>query len=268
MSALDGRTVVVTRPESQAGPLVRSLRKAGAEVIEIPAFKIATLPCPELPAALHETAGVSGTIIVLTSANAVAHVEAALSEAGLTPDALSNATIATVGPATEEAIKELGLEATIKASPHTGEALAEAIANALRAPGAAISEHESAARGLRVLFPAARDAADTIETVLGEAGMKVERFNIYGAVAEAGPVALNATPDVVTFASPSAARFFEEVIESDAVAPLKRDTLVACIGPTTADAVAAAGYAHSITASVHTIYGLIDVIVDHYSSTD
>jgi len=268
MSALDGRTVIVTRPESQAGPLVRSLRKVGAEVIEIPAFKIATLPCPEFSAALNEVAGLAGTVIVITSVNAVSHLGTALEQAGLAPDALSNATIACVGPATEEAIKELGLEAAITASPHTGEALAEGIVNALRAPGATVSEHESAARALRVLFPAARDAADTIETVLGKAGMKVERFNVYGAVAEKGPVALGATPDVVTFASPSAARYFEEVIESGSVASLKRDTLVACIGPTTADAVAAAGYKHSITASVATIYGLIDVIVDHYSPTD
>jgi uroporphyrinogen-III synthase len=260
MSALDGRTVIVTRPESQAGPLVRSLRKAGAEVIEIPAFKIATLPCPEFTAALGEIADAPGAIVVLTSANTVAHLAAALDAAGLAPDVLSNATIASVGPATEEAIKELDLEAAITASPHTGEALAEAIVQANRASGKDSSR--------RVLYPCARDAADTIETVLGKTGMKVERFNIYGAVAESGPVALNETPDVVTFASPSAARFFEEVIESGAVASLKRDTLVACIGPTTADAVAAAGYAHSITASVHTIYGLIDVIVGHYSPTD
>ena len=252
MSALTGRTIVVTRPEAQAGPLVRSLRKHGADVVEIPAFKIAALECPEHTAALQNAAGRSDTLLVLTSANAVSHVGAALMEAGLTPEALSNATIASVGPATEAAINDLGLEVAIKADPHTGEALAEAIVNA--APEVS-----------RVLFPSARDAADTIERVLGDAGIKVERFNVYGAVAEEGPVALQATPDVVTFASPSAARFFEEVVEPGAVESLKRDTLVACIGPSTADAVAAAGYRNSITASTHTIYGLIDAIIEHYS---
>jgi len=265
MSALSGRSVVVTRPAAQAGPLVRSLRKAGAEVIEIPAFRIATLPCPGFTAALSDVAGVPGTIVILTSANTVQHLAATLEDAGLDTSALSGAIIASVGPSTARAIEELGLEAQIVADPHTGEALAEAIVDFLNASGAPTSKQGPEAPVVRALYPCARDAADTIERTLGGAGMRVERFDIYGAVAETGPVALHESPDVITFASPSAARFFEEVIEPGAVEAVKRESLAACIGPSTANAVAAAGYASSITAPVHTIYGLVDVIIEHFS---
>jgi uroporphyrinogen-III synthase len=95
-ASLAGLTVVVARPAAQAGPLLASLRAAGAEPIAIPALVIE-------PLALDPAeARADCDWLIFTSANAVEHYPGPLPAAG-------GPRIAAVGRATARALAERGV---------------------------------------------------------------------------------------------------------------------------------------------------------------
>jgi uroporphyrinogen-III synthase len=73
---------------------------------------------------------------------------------------------------------------------------------------------------------------------------------------------------VVTFASPSAALHLEATLTPTVfarVAPgLKTESMTACIGPVTADAVRGLGYRVGVVAPSHTADGLVEAVIDFY----
>jgi uroporphyrinogen-III synthase len=71
--------------------------------------------------------------------------------------------------------------------------------------------------------------------------------------------------DVVTFTSPSAVRNFARVYGAEQVADLLRNTVVAAIGPATAEAAAQLGIAVTVRPAIHTIPGLVDALAVHFT---
>ena len=67
--------------------------------------------------------------------------------------------------------------------------------------------------------------------------------------------------DVLTFTSSSTVRNF--VAALDPVLPLPETVTVACIGPVTAQTAADLGLTVNVTASQHTIDGLIQALIEH-----
>lgn len=105
---LAGLTVVVTRPERQAGPFMRLLREAGATPLAFPTIEIE-------PAALDDAersrcAPDSHDWVIFTSANAVEHALAQLPRP-------KRARVAAVGRATARVLQEQGVE--VHATPAT-----------------------------------------------------------------------------------------------------------------------------------------------------
>jgi len=71
--------------------------------------------------------------------------------------------------------------------------------------------------------------------------------------------------DVVTFTSASAVRNFVRVLGAEPAADLLRTTVVACIGPVTAEAAAQFDVKATIIPTSYTIPGLVDAIVKYFA---
>jgi uroporphyrinogen III methyltransferase/synthase len=162
--------VIVTRPRSQAGPLVERVEALGHEVVECPLIEI--VPTGEEPI---ETAGYDW--VVLTSPNGAEHF--ARRHSGPLPR------VAAVGPGTAETLRTLGIEPELVPRVSTQEGLLEEFP---RPPG-------------RVLVAAARGARRTLID-----GLDADFVPLYDTALVRPKEA--PTGDLVVLASGSAARSF------------------------------------------------------------
>jgi len=74
--------------------------------------------------------------------------------------------------------------------------------------------------------------------------------------------------DVVTFTSPSAVKNFVELLGAEPAADLLRPTVVASIGPVTAEAAAQREIQSTVIPSEYTIPALVRAIVRHYDQKE
>ena len=237
---LEGATVVVTRPRSDADELARALAAAGARVLAFPVVEIAE-PA-DGGAALSAAAANLGRYrwVAFTSANAVQRLLAALPGAarrsGVAP--LPGVSLAAVGPATAAALAERGLSPDLVATRASAEGLAE-VFPAPPSPGAA------------VLFPASAGARPTLPDALRAKGWDVDVVEAYRTVPAPPPAASVAdqlgSATAVTFASPSAVEGYV-MLRDVRGRRLPVPGVVACIGPVTAAAARAAGLAVAVVA--------------------
>jgi uroporphyrinogen III methyltransferase / synthase len=72
--------------------------------------------------------------------------------------------------------------------------------------------------------------------------------------------------DVVTFTSASAVRNIVRVLGAEPAADLLATTVVACIGPVTAEAAAQSNIATTIQPATYTIPALVDAIAKHFEA--
>ena len=109
LSALAGRTIVVTRPREQAGPLCDAIAAAGGRAVLFPLLEIVGLPDdPACTAALQHLK--DAVLAVFISPNAVVFGCARASEQGPWPPAT---TVAAVGQGTARALREKGFSNVI-----------------------------------------------------------------------------------------------------------------------------------------------------------
>jgi uroporphyrinogen-III synthase/uroporphyrinogen III methyltransferase/synthase len=228
---LDRRTVVVTRGRGGEDALAARLRELGAAVREIPSIAFAPPSDPgPLDAALRDAARFAW--VVFASATAVERTVARMRALGLDPAALGRARLAAVGPATAERVARELREPDLVPAVATGEAMARALA-----PDVA---------GRAVLLPRPAEGRPELLDGLRAAGADVAAVEAYRTVpAPADAIRPLAAwiaageVDAVAFASPSAVAAV--VAGLGAEAPLLRRVVLAAIGPTTADALRAAG---------------------------
>ena len=116
--ALSSRRILLTRPEGQVEPLAARLREHGAEISHFPAIRITLTPPGPATQAVVERA----RCVIFASANAVRGLVAG-SDALV--ETVRHATgIAAIGPATEKALLQAGLEPDLVAPPpYNSEAL-------------------------------------------------------------------------------------------------------------------------------------------------
>jgi uroporphyrinogen III methyltransferase/synthase len=141
-----------------------------------------------------------------------------------------------VGPGTAEAARSAGLVVHGVPERSDGEGLLERVAR------------EIPPRGRRFLLPRAQAAREKLPEGLRAAGAQVDVVTVYRTVAE--PVdalalrerLVRGDLDALTFASPSAAKRFAELLDDAARAAAGR-CLVAAIGPVTAEALRNLGLA-------------------------
>jgi uroporphyrinogen III methyltransferase/synthase len=173
--------------------------------------------------------------LLFTSANAVRALAARAEERGASLAALAPRTLC-VGPGTAVAARRAGLEVDGVPERQDAEGLLELVAR------------ELPPRGRCFLLPRAEEARETLPEGLRAAGARVDAVTVYRTL----PAAVDAAAlrerlvrgelDALTFASPSAAKRFAELLD-DAARAAARRCVVAAIGPVTAAALQQVGLA-------------------------
>jgi len=246
---LAGRTVVVTRPRHQAGPVVACLADLGAEVVGLPLIDIDE-PADGgagLAAAVDRLGAGRYQWVVVTSANAAHRFVAALQAArrdgnpadqlggapanqlgGAPADQLGGAWVCVVGPATGAVLEAAGVGVAAVAERQVAEGVVE-VFDRLDPPVPTSPDGSPPA----VLLPQAAATREVIAPALRARGWLVDEVEAYRtvpvAVDDAGRQVL-ASADAVTFSSSSAVDQFVAAVGTQG-AP----AVVACIGPITAE---------------------------------
>jgi uroporphyrinogen-III synthase len=208
---LSGIRVLVGRARHQAGALSRELRKLGAEVLEIPFIEIRKpRSFKPLDSALKNLD--SYDWLILTSTNAVEALSERLAKLRITKRNLKHLRVAAIGPATQKALKQGGIEVHVVPKEY----VAESVVRSLR----------RRVKGKRVLLVRAKVARDVIPRELRLAGAHVDVVEAYETIVpRASGKRLRSAlknparrPHVVTFTSSSTVRNFVALLYSPAAA--------------------------------------------------
>jgi uroporphyrinogen III methyltransferase/synthase len=250
---LFGKRIVVTRAADQAPALSGRLAELGAEVVEVPAARIARLDLTPLRTALEELSGYDW--IVFTSRNGVLLFWEQLLSSGRDARSLAGLRIAAVGAATAGSLLEHGIAVDVIPERFVAEGLIEALRD------------RDDVRGASVLHVGAEGARDVLRAGLEELGATVTMLAAYRSVPQPeGAENLRAAleqgeVDLVTLMSASAVSGFVDAVGADAA----RGAAAASIGPITSEAARAAGLDVAIEAEESTMDGLVDAIVAKYA---
>jgi uroporphyrinogen III methyltransferase / synthase len=258
---LFGKRVLITRPRDQAADFVQLVEAAGAEAIEAPMIRIVP---PDDYGPVDEACARVGTFdwIIFASSHAVDAFMERLLKTGQDVRALSGVKLCAVGPATAGHLSKYGLKSDLTPAEYRADAVLRALSDA------------ADVRGLRVLLPHADIGRELLAEELKKRGAAVTEAVAYCTVIaeaerEGEPdiyhMLLNGRIDVVTFTSPSAVRNFVRVVGEEPAADLLRTTLVASIGPVTAEAATQFGITSAIVPAHYTIAALVDAIVEHFA---
>ena len=236
---LFGRRVVVTRARHQASGLVERLRATGAEAVEVPTIDIAD-PDDGGEALRAAAAHVRDfDWVCFTSPNAVERFLACLHDAR----ALADARVAAVGPGTGAALARAGIVADLVPERSLAEGLV------------ATFPHGSG----RVLLPQAAAARPVLADGLAAKGWAVTVAHAYRTVPTTPPpdlLASAAKADAIAFTSASTVLSYLTAAGPAAVPPV-----VASIGPVTTAAAEAEGLTVTVTATDHTLDGLVTALI-------
>ena len=254
--ALYGWTVLVPRTKDQAGEMSDRLIGHGAAPIEVPT--IAVEP-PRSPAQMERA--VKGLVdgryqwVVFTSTNAVRAVWEKFAEFGLDARAFSGVKIACVGEATAERVRAFGISPELVPS---GEQSSLGLLDEFP-PYDDVFDPVN-----RVLLPRADIATETLAEGLRERGWEIEDVTAYRTVRAAPPPATiremikTGGFDAVCFTSSSTVRNLVGI----AGKPHAR-TLVACIGPKTAETAAEFGLRVDVQPETAAVGPLVDALAEH-----
>lgn len=254
--ALYGWTVLVPRTKDQAGEMSERLVEHGALPIEVPT--IAVEP-PRSPAQMERA--VKGLVdgryqwVVFTSTNAVRAVWEKFREFGLDARAFSGVKIACVGEATADRVRAFGV------SPELVPAGEQSSAGLLDEfpPYDSVFDPVN-----RVLLPRADIATETLAEGLRERGWEIEDVTAYRTVRAAPPpvgireMIKTGGFDAVCFTSSSTVRNLVGI----AGKPHAR-TIVACIGPKTAETAAEFGLRVDVQPETAAVAPLVDALAEY-----
>ena len=260
--ALKGVRILVGRARHQAGALSARLKLLGAEVVEIPFIEIRPpRSYKPLDHALRKI--VEYDWLILTSVNGVHACAARMKQLRLNPQALKHLKIAAIGPATRDAIMELGLRVTIVPEDYIAESVVESV--------------QKKVKGKQILLARARIARDVIPRELRNAGAKVTVVEAYETVVPRSSQRKlrrlvsnpKSRPDVVVFTSSSSVKGFVTLLGGTRIAHNRSKSRsqtaldgiqLASIGPITSATLRDYGLPVTIEARRYTIPGLIEAI--------
>jgi uroporphyrinogen III methyltransferase/synthase len=243
---LFGKRILITRAREQASALSERLRSLGAEPVEFPTIRIQA-PADgyaALDAALGNLAGYDW--VVFTSANGVAHAFERLAAAGHDARAFGAAKVAAIGPATADALRERGIRPDFTPTEFVADAV--------------LAQFPEPVAGKRILIPRAAEAREVLPGTWREQGATVDVVPAYETVLETDGAdevrAMLAVGeiDAITFTSSSTVKNFVQAMDGTPVPP---STLLAAIGPVTAQTCRELLREPDRVASDYTIEGLI-----------
>ena len=258
---LFGRRIVVTRSREQAGELVDLLEERGAEAIQAPTIRIAA---PEDTEALDRACASVGNYdwIIFTSANGVDSFMGRLLSA-FDVRSLKGIRICAVGTSTAERIERYGIRVDLTPDEARSERIVDALASA------------GAIEGSRFLLPRADIAREVLADQLRELGADVTEVIAYRTLLAGGErdtdhdvyrMLLDRQIDAVTFTSASTVKNFAKIYGEDQAVDLLSTTVVASIGPVTAEAAQQLGIQTTVMPARYTVKDLVDALVEHFSA--
>jgi uroporphyrinogen-III synthase len=259
---LTGTRVLVGRARHQAGKLSAELRRFGASVIEIPFIEIRK-PKSFQPLDTAVKNFNKYDWLILTSVNGVEALWERMARLRVGTGQLSHLKVATIGPATKQAIEQENVRVDVVPREY----IAESVVRSLR----------RRIRGKRVLLVRAKVARDVIPRELRKAGAEVDVVEAYETVVpKTSRSRLQALlqdpakrPHWITFTSSSTVKNFVRLagemrrLPGVAVGPESagRTMRFASIGPVTSATLREFGLPVDVEAKQFTIPGLVQAIV-------
>lgn len=245
--SLEGKRILVTRAEQDAGSLADLLELAGAKPIAAPtiAFEPPEDLAPLDDVLLRAVGDEFAWIVFATPRAANAFGERMKAHGVRAP---LPAKIAAVGPSTVAALEELGFGADFMPVEFTSK---ELVASFPKGEG-------------KVLLPRADIAPADLEEGLAARGWMPIRVTAYRTVHpehlpdEAKLALAHGWVDALAFTSASTVRGFVRMAGGPGAVPAAAK--VACIGPVTAEAAGLAGLEVDAVAEPHTIEGLVEAL--------
>jgi uroporphyrinogen III methyltransferase/synthase len=245
---LFGKRIVVTRAAQQSAQLVDKLGELGAEVIEMPATRIARLDLSPLRDAISRLDEYQW--LIFTSQNAVSIFWEQLLGSGRDARSLAGVLIAAVGPATTGALLERGIIVDVVPGRFVAEALLEKL------------EERDDVSSSRVLYVTAEGAREVLSEGLDAMGADVDTIAAYRSISDGtGAARLKKALEsdsvrAVTFTSASAVRAYVTLVGEE----LAMKAPAITIGPQTSDAVRELGLELLAEAEESTTDGLVDAV--------
>jgi uroporphyrinogen III methyltransferase/synthase len=251
---LFGRHVLVTRPRHQAEALVHRLEELGAAVSILPAVEVRE---PDdwgpVDRALADLA--SYRWLVFTSANGVHSLIRRLRQTGRDLRSLGPLSLAAIGPATADALREYHLEPDLVPPEYRSESLAAALRERVR--------------GQRILLARADRGREILRDDLA-AVADVNQVAVYSQVdsAEPDPALLEQLSqgriDYVTLTSSNIARGLVKALSPTGLGPFRDGTVrLVSISPVTSAAVRDLGLPVAAEAVEYTTDGVVAALVAH-----
>ncbi len=258
---LFGQRILVTRAKEQAAELSSLLSRQGAEPVEFPTIHIQP---PESWAELDEAIADLSSYqwLVFTSVNGVRPFMERLRHHGRDGRAVAGLRLCCIGPRTAEELARYGLQADLIPD----EFQAEGLIKAMTAAGAP---------GQRVLIPRAAVAREILPQQLEALGAKVTVVTAYRTVLPSGDrdrlkdLLRQGQLPIITFTSSSTVNNFCELFETaEEMTKLIESSVVACIGPITADTARRRGMTVSVVAAENTIPALVEALIQYVSGSN
>ncbi|MDQ2938761.1 MAG: uroporphyrinogen-III synthase [Acidobacteriota bacterium] len=261
---LAGRTIVVTRAQSQADEFVTELEQYGASVIACPTIEIRELESYErLDEAIDHLYGYDW--LIFTSVNGVDYFFERLKVRGREISDLDELKVCAIGEATADRLRDLSVHVDV-------------IPEEFKAEGvfAALECYVGGAEGLKglnVLIPRASVARDYLPNALHDAGARVDIVPVYRTSLpenlDRGRVAamLSGSADCIAFTSSSTVRNLAQLFDTEDLSPALAGVIIACIGDITARTAADFGLQVEIQPEQFTIPSLARAIADYFANT-
>jgi uroporphyrinogen-III synthase len=254
---LSGKRIVVTRAREQAEQFARRLEELGARVVSLPTIDFAPV---EDTSALDRALATWDSFdwLILTSQNAVRFVSQRARELGITFSTNDKPHVAAVGPETARTAAGEGFTVNHVTGVFRGAQLAKELGPLLR--------------GQRVLLPRSDLASQELPQSLAAYGAILTDVVAYRTLAprpssgEALEVIRKRQVDAVAFASPSAFRNFVEILGEQESRELAEIAAFVTVGPTTSQAVRAAGIRVAAEAKESTMESLLQTLQEYFAA--
>jgi uroporphyrinogen III methyltransferase/synthase len=216
---------------------------------------------PDDDTMLMEAADNAGAFdwIVFTTATAVESFLRVLLSGQGDIRSLKGVQLCAIGPSTSDRLAAFGIRADLAPAEFGIDAIADALGGGDKS---------------RVLIVRPDQARDVLAKELRKRGADVTDVIAYRAVpaADIGQdiyrMLLDGKVDAVTFTSASTVRQFVELIGRDQAIDLLSTTVVAAMGPVTAEAARQLGVNVQVIAARFNVDGLVDALVEHFSTGD
>jgi uroporphyrinogen III methyltransferase/synthase len=254
---LFGKRILITRPRYQAEEFQAKLTAFGAEVLPFPTIEIRE---PDSWGSLDQAIRNIDRYqwLIFTSVNGVQNFFSRCRQMQRDLRDLKGIRIATIGPATERAVSDLGLRVEILPDEYKAEGLVESLKG-------------KALKGTRILIPRAKVARDVLPEELRKQGAQVDIVEAYQTVIpDSGRERLlgligERTMDLIVFTSSSTVSNLAEMVKPDSLSSFLRKTAVAAIGPITAKTAVELGLQVEVQPHRYSIPSLVEAILKFFS---